>query len=71
MTSMLVTRGIIVVLSLALAIALIARGNVLIGVLIGALAVTRLVMFVRLGRRRERFRRLHERRTQNGGAPLR
>jgi hypothetical protein len=71
MTSMLVTRGIIVVLSLALAIALIARGNVLIGVLIGALAVTRLVMFVRLGRRRERFRRLRERRRQNGGAPLR
>jgi hypothetical protein len=57
MTSMWVIRWVLVALSAALAIALIARGNVLIGVLVGALALTRMVFFVRLHRRRDQFRR--------------
>jgi energy-converting hydrogenase Eha subunit G len=57
MTSMWVMRWVIVALSAALAVVLIARGNVLIGVLVGALAVTRMVFFVRLQRRRDQFRR--------------
>jgi Flp pilus assembly protein TadB len=52
-----VIRWIIVGLSAALAVALIARGNVIIGVLIGALAVSRALLLMRIQRRRRRFRR--------------
>jgi hypothetical protein len=57
MTSMWGIRWVLVALSAALAIALIARGNVLIGLLVGALALTRMVYFVRLHNRRDQFRR--------------
>jgi len=57
MPSMWVMRWVIVALSATLAVVLIARGNVLIGVLVGALAVTRMIFFVRLQRRRDQFRR--------------
>ena len=57
MTSMWVMRWVIVALSATLAVVLIASGNVLIGMLVGALAVTRMVFFVRLQRRRDQFRR--------------
>ena len=63
MTFVLGIRWILVGLSLALSIALIARGDVLIGGLLGALAVVRMVMFVRIQQRREEFRR---RRDQGG-----
>ena len=65
MTSMWVIRGILIALSVALATVLIVRGNVIVGVLIGALAVTRLVLLVQMRRRRDRFRRrLAQRRIQ-------
>ncbi len=65
MTSVWIIRGILIALSVALATVLIVRGNVIIGVLIGALAVTRLVLLVQMRRRRDRFRRrLAERRIQ-------
>ncbi|HUI48405.1 MAG TPA: hypothetical protein VL119_06895 [Acidimicrobiia bacterium] len=57
MTSMWVLRWIIVALGAALAVVLIMRGNVLIGGLIAVMAVTRVILFVRLQRRREQFRR--------------
>jgi energy-converting hydrogenase Eha subunit G len=56
MTSMWVMRWVIVALSATLAVVLIVSGNVLIGMLVGALAVTRMVFFVRLQRRRDQFR---------------
>ena len=52
-----ITRWILVALTAALAVVLIVRGNVVIGVLLGAMAVTRAVMFVTMRRRREEFRR--------------
>jgi hypothetical protein len=64
MTSIWVTRWILVSLSAVLAVVLVARGNVVIGVLLGALALTRIVLFVRLRQRRDRFRQ----RRQQGGA---
>jgi len=57
MASIRVIRWIIVALSAALAIALVARGNVIIGVIIGALAVSRAALLIRLQGRRRRFRR--------------
>ena len=57
MTSIWVTRWILVALSAALAAFLVARGNVVIGALIGVMAVTRAVLLVGLRRRREEFRR--------------
>ena len=57
MTAMWVTRGMLVTLSAALAVALVAHGNVVIGALIGALALTRAVRLILMGRRRARFRR--------------
>ena len=56
MTSIRVTRWIMVALSAAIALFLIARGNVVIGVLLGALAVMRASLLIRLGNRREQFR---------------
>jgi hypothetical protein len=66
MTSIWVTRCILVTLSVVLAVVLIVRGNVVIGVLVGALALTRIVLFVRLGRRRVQFRQ----RRPHDGTPL-
>ena len=56
MKSMRVIRWILVALSLALAVVLVVHGNVVVGALIGAMAVTRAVLFTRVQRRRERFR---------------
>ncbi len=56
MQSTRVLRWILVALSLVLAAFLIARGNVVIGVLVGAMAVTRAVLFVKMQHRREQFR---------------
>ncbi len=58
MQSMRVFRWILIALSALLAVFVIARGNVVIGVIIGAMAVTRAVMFLRMRHRREQ---LHER----------
>jgi hypothetical protein len=57
MSSMWFVRWILIGLSAALAIVLIMRGNVVIGVLIGAMAVARAVLFVRMHHRRAEFRR--------------
>ena len=57
MTSMWVLRWVLVALSAALALVLIVHGNVIIGVLIAAMAFTRAVLFVRLHTRREELRR--------------
>lgn len=59
MTSMWVTRWILVTLSGALAVALIVHGNVVIGALIGALALGRAARLTQIQRRRRRFRRRH------------
>ena len=58
MQSMRVLRWILVALSALLAVFLIARGSVVIGVIVGAMAVTRAVFFLRMQHRREQF---HER----------
>jgi hypothetical protein len=52
MSSIWMLRWVMIALSAVLAVALVVHGNVVIGVLIGALAVTRAVMFVQLRRRR-------------------
>lgn len=57
MTSMWVIRGILVALTAAVAIALIVRGNVVIGALLGAIALMRAIFLVRLHGRRELLRR--------------
>jgi hypothetical protein len=49
-------RWVLIGLSLALSIALIARGDVLIGGLLAALAVGRMAVFMRMQQRREQFR---------------
>lgn len=64
-----VIRWILVALTAALALALILRGNVLIGGLLGAVAVTRAVLFTRLRRQREEFRRRFAERRNGGGGP--
>lgn len=56
MPSMFVIRWIMVALTAALAVLLIVRGNVVIGVVLVALALTRMVLFVRLQQRGDRFR---------------
>ena len=56
MHSMSVFRWILIALSGVLAAFLIARGNVVIGVIIGAMALTRAVLFVKMQHRREQFR---------------
>ena len=62
MTSIWVVRGILIALTAALAVALIANGNVVFGVLVGALAVTRMLLFTRMSQRRAEFRRRVEQR---------
>jgi Flp pilus assembly protein TadB len=57
MRSILIIRGVLVVLIVALSVALIVRGNVVVGVLLGALACTRVVLMLRVRRRREELRR--------------
>ncbi len=57
MQSTQVFRWILVALSVVLAAFLIVRGNVVIGVLVGAMALTRAGLFVRMQHRREEFRR--------------
>jgi hypothetical protein len=58
MQSMRAFRWVLVALSALLAVFLIARGSVVIGAIVGAMAVTRAVFFLRMQRRREQ---LHER----------
>jgi hypothetical protein len=60
MQSMRAFRWVLVALSALLAVFLIARGSVVIGAIVGAMAVTRAVFFLRMQRRREQ---LHERLT--------
>jgi hypothetical protein len=68
MSSTWVLRGILVALTAAIAIALIVNGNVVIGGLLAAVALTRAVLFARVHRQREEFRRrLDQRRTRPGG----
>jgi hypothetical protein len=57
MGSIRVVRWIIVALSAALSVALIAHGNLIVGVIIGALALSRAALLIGLQRRRRRFRR--------------
>lgn len=57
MGSTFVIRWILVALTAAIALALILRGNVVIGALLGVIAVARALLFVRVRRRREEFRR--------------
>jgi hypothetical protein len=57
MGSIRVIRWIVVALSAALSIALIARGNLILGVIIGALALSRAALLIGMQRRRRRFRR--------------
>ena len=69
MTSMFVIRSIMVALSATLAVLLVMRGNVVIGVVLGALTLTRVMMLVRMGRRGERFRQRRDQfRQRQGGA---
>jgi hypothetical protein len=65
MNGVLIVRLLVVALSVALAVALIARGNVLIGVIIGALALSRLALFVMVRRRRKAFARRRPRQWGN------
>ena len=64
-----VIRWILVALTAAIALALILRGNVLIGGLLGAVAVTRAVLLTRMRRRREEFRRRFAERRNGPGGP--
>ena len=56
MRSMWVLRWILVALAATLATILIVRGNVLVGVVLGGVAITRAVLFTRLYHRRTVFR---------------
>jgi uncharacterized membrane protein len=68
MTSDWVIRWILVALTAAVALALVLRGNVVIGALLGAVALTRAVLFTRVRRRREELRRrVAERRNARRG----
>jgi 16S rRNA C1402 (ribose-2'-O) methylase RsmI len=48
-------RWLLAGLGLVLAVVLIAAGNVVVGVLVGAMAIVRIVMFSKLQRRRAQF----------------
>ena len=65
MRSVWIIRLGIVALSAVLAVVLIARGNVVVGGIIGALAVMRLLLFATVMRRRREFRRRLPRRMDN------
>jgi hypothetical protein len=60
MGSIPVIRWIMVALSAALSVVLIVHGNVIVGVLIGALALSRAALLVRTRSRRREFRRRRE-----------
>ena len=63
-----VLRWILVALTAAVALALILHGNVVIGGLLALVAITRALLFSRMHRRREEFRRrFAERRNGPGG----
>ena len=64
-----VFRWILVALTAAIAFALILRGNVVIGGLLGLVAITRAVLFTRVRRRREEFRRRFAERRNSPGGP--
>lgn len=67
MTSVRVVRWVLVALTAALAVVLIASGHVVIGVLLGAMAVARAVLFVKMQHRRDQFReRIAQRRSGAG-----
>jgi hypothetical protein len=53
MTSLRVVRWILVALTATLAVVLLVNGHVVLGVLLGAMAVTRVVFFVKMRHRRE------------------
>jgi hypothetical protein len=68
MKSMSILRWILIALSGVLAAFLVLRGNVVIGVLIGVMALTRAVLLVKMQHRREQFRRrIAARRSQYPG----
>ena len=68
MNGIFILRFVIFGLALALAAVIIVRGNVLVGGLIGALALARIAMFFMWMRRRKEFRaRMQQRREQGGG----
>ena len=67
MGSLRVVRWILVALTGILAVVLLVSGHVVIGVLLGAMAVTRAVLFVKMQRRREMIRaRIAQRRESRG-----
>ena len=57
MKSVLIVRLILVALTAALAVVLFLHGNVVIGVLIGAMALLRIFVYMRMRGRREEIRR--------------
>jgi hypothetical protein len=57
MKSILVIRCLLVALTAALSVALIVRGHLVLGVLLGALACTRVALLVVVRRRRKDLRR--------------
>ena len=77
MTSMYAIRWIMVTLTALLAVLLVARGHVVIGVVVGALTLARIALLVRLHQRREQFegrreefrQRREEFRRSRGGRP--
>jgi hypothetical protein len=67
MTSVRVVRWVLVALTAALAVVLLVSGHVVIGVLLGAMAVTRAVFFAKMQHRREMLRaRIARRRGSRG-----
>lgn len=67
MKSMLFIRWIMVGITFVLVALLIERGNVVIGVVLGLLAVARVALLVRMQQRREQFRqRFEQRRAARG-----
>ncbi|MDQ1459873.1 MAG: hypothetical protein QOI08_1357 [Actinomycetota bacterium] len=67
MPSLRVVRWVLVALTAALAVVLLVNGHVVIGVLLGAMAVTRAVLFVKMQHRREMIRaRIAQRRGSPG-----
>ncbi len=66
MSTVFVIRWIIIGLAAVIALTLLASGHVVIGVLLGALTVLRIVMFVKLQQRRTELRRRFPNRFRNG-----
>jgi hypothetical protein len=74
MTSMFAIRWVMVALTAVLAAVLISRGNVVIGGILAALAIMRIVLLVGMQKRRAQFRQRREqfgaRRRQRTGSGL-